>query len=294
MGFQKATKEGVHLRLALMGPSGAGKTYTALRVGGFLAEGGKIALIDTEQRSSCRYSHLFDFDVAHIAEPFHPNKYIGEIREAAESGYKALIIDSLSHAWFWALSTVGSFNDWGKVRPLERALLNQILAFPGHVIVTMRSQTEWAQSEGTNKKGHTTLVPQKVGTKPIQSNGIDYEFDVVGNMDTDHIVRIDKTRLHSLDGKIYALAGEEFAEDLLVALREGGEANPPPNRTLLSNRVGQLVTKLGWETEEAQRFLINQYEKSGRGQLSVHELQDCIVQLEKLVAAQAVPAHAEG
>jgi len=52
--FEKATKEGAKLRAAFFGPSGAGKTYTALRVAKGI--GGKVALIDSERRSARKYS----------------------------------------------------------------------------------------------------------------------------------------------------------------------------------------------------------------------------------------------
>ena len=65
--FKKATKEQAKLRLALFGVSGSGKTYTALRIATGL--GGKIAVIDTERNSACKYSDRFDFDVCNATKP---------------------------------------------------------------------------------------------------------------------------------------------------------------------------------------------------------------------------------
>ena len=44
--FQKAERKKARLRLALCGPAGSGKTYSALKIAQGL--GGRIALIDTE------------------------------------------------------------------------------------------------------------------------------------------------------------------------------------------------------------------------------------------------------
>ncbi len=59
--FTKATKSSAKLRAALFGPSGAGKTLTALRIAAGL--GGAIAVIDTERGSASKYADRFSFDV---------------------------------------------------------------------------------------------------------------------------------------------------------------------------------------------------------------------------------------
>ena len=61
--------------------------------------GGPIAVIDTEHGSASKYADLFDFDVAEMHAPYHPDKYLRAIKEAADAGYKVIILDSMSHAW---------------------------------------------------------------------------------------------------------------------------------------------------------------------------------------------------
>ena len=62
--FTRATKAQSKLRLALFGPSGAGKTYTALRIGTGI--GGTMAVIDTERGSASKYADRFEFDVLNL------------------------------------------------------------------------------------------------------------------------------------------------------------------------------------------------------------------------------------
>ena len=103
--FRKATRKQVKLRMGLVGPSGSGKTYTALRIAHALADGGLVAVIDTERGSACRYADApnpdggrFDFVVADL-EKFSPQDYTRAIRAAEDAGAAVLVIDSISHAW---------------------------------------------------------------------------------------------------------------------------------------------------------------------------------------------------
>ena len=149
--FKKATRHQAKLRLALIGPAGAGKTYTALRVAtGF---GGKIALIDTERGSASKYSGVADFDVLEL-ESFSPEQYIEAIHAAEEGGYSVLVIDSLSHAWAGkdgilefvdkrkAMNRGNDFSVWRDATPLQNKLVDTILTANLHIICTMRSKME--------------------------------------------------------------------------------------------------------------------------------------------------------
>jgi len=53
--FRRATRQQSKLRMTIDGPAGSGKTYTALRLAHMLAEGGPIAVIDTERGSASKY-----------------------------------------------------------------------------------------------------------------------------------------------------------------------------------------------------------------------------------------------
>lgn len=185
MKFTKATRQKARLRLALTGPSGSGKTWGALLLA--VGLGGKIAVVDTERESASLYSHLADFDTLNLAAPFSPERYIEAIKAAEEAGYDTLIIDSITHEW----SGVGgclemvdhiarakykgnSWSAWNDVTPRHRALLDAILHSSMHVIVTLRSKTETAQTEEGGKK---KVV--KLGMKAEQRDGFEYEMTVV-------------------------------------------------------------------------------------------------------------------
>jgi len=235
--FKKAERKGLKARLALCGPTGSGKTYTALGIAVTLAEGGKVAVIDTERASADRYADKFDFDTCPLTS-FSPEAYGEAIKDAAKNGYSALVIDSLSHAWDGAdgmLERVDSiakrsnskntFTAWGEGTPLHRRLIDQILDFPGHVIVTMRSKMEYIIED--NGKGK--LAPRKVGMAPVQRQGVEYEFDIVGDMDQEHNIIITKSRAFDLADKVVNRPGKQFAETILKWAK--GNSTPVPVTT---------------------------------------------------------------
>jgi Pyruvate/2-oxoacid:ferredoxin oxidoreductase gamma subunit len=88
--FSKATKTKAKLRLALAGPAGSGKTYTALALASIIADGGKIAVIDTENGSASKYADLFSFDAADltVGTGFSPERYLELLHAAEDEGLR--------------------------------------------------------------------------------------------------------------------------------------------------------------------------------------------------------------
>ena len=85
MKFVKAKRQKAKLRLGLTGPSGAGKTYSALLLAKGL--GGSIACIDTERGSASLYDNVAEFDTLDLSPPYTPERYIQAIEEAGMAGY---------------------------------------------------------------------------------------------------------------------------------------------------------------------------------------------------------------
>jgi hypothetical protein len=207
--FQKATKENIKLRMALYGPPGCGKTYTALQLASCL--GKRIGLIDTEHGSSRKYGNLFNFDVLELSK-FGPSQYYNAIESAEESGFDYLIIDSLSHAWYAELDSVGSdVRNWAKIRPIERQLWDKIISSSCHIIATMRSKIEYeyGATEISGKQKMTSV--RKIGTAPIQKEGSEYELDICGLLDDQNTLMISKSRCPAISSGIYPKPGKEFA-----------------------------------------------------------------------------------
>lgn len=240
MPFKPAVKYAQRLRLALCGPTGSGKTYTALVIAQELAgPDGLVGVIDTEHGSASLYSDEFTFQTLELTS-FEPKKYVSAIREAEAAGITVLIIDSLSHAWMGvggALDQVdkagarmggNKFAAWRDVTPQHNELVDAILSAKMHIICTMRSKMEYILEEKV-KDGRTTVVPRKVGMAPIQRDGVEYEFTLVGEMDINHSLVITKTRINALDGVVVSKPDKDIAVTILGWLH--GETRPEPAAT---------------------------------------------------------------
>ncbi len=208
--FQKAQRTQAKLRLALCGPAGSGKTYSALLIAQGLAPEGRIALIDTERGSGSLYSHLGEYHIAPLSPPFSPDRYIQLIQQAEQSGYEVLIIDSLSHAWAGeggildlhdkaslASRSGNSFAAWREVTPKHNALVDCLIGADLHVIVTMRTKTAYEVADDGNGKKR----PLKVGLAPVQRDGLEYEFTCVLDLSVEgHVATATKDRTGLFDG----------------------------------------------------------------------------------------------
>src|SRR3984885_839405 len=219
--FRRAVKHGAKLRFAVCGPSGSGKTYTLLTLATEL--GGPIALLDSDHGSPNKYSDFFDFDFLQL-DSYDPLRLIELIDAAAERPYRVLCIDSLSHFWIGKdgelekvdraarrMQSPNSFAAWKQVTPIHNALIDKIISAPLHVLVSMRSKTEWIldRDERTGK-----TVPRKVGLAPVMRDGIEYEFAVCGDMDQENTLLITKSRCSRVSGGVFPKPGKELADML--------------------------------------------------------------------------------
>lgn len=258
--FKKAELKGQKVRLALSGPAGSGKTYTALQIAAALAKGGKIAVLDTEHGSASKYAGLFDFDVFE-PDTFSPEVYTEFLHAASKAGYAVAILDSLSHAWVGtggALDQVekktkysgNKYTAWGDVTPLQNAMVDAIISTPIHVIATMRAKMDYVLEQ--NDKGKS--VPRKIGLAPVQRDGMEYEFDLVGELNSDNDLQVTKTRAGQFvpNGSIWPKPGEQFAGAILAWL-EG--ASPTDVAAQIAAARETFREVYGGEAEDKEKRL---------------------------------------
>lgn len=261
-GFRRAERKRVWLKLGITGPTGSGKTYSALKLA--FGMGRKVAMLDTENGSGELYAHLGEYDVLTIHAPFTVQKYIEAIDMAAAAGYDVLVIDSLSHAWAadgglldqkTALDKRGgnSYTNWAEITKQYERFKSKILQSPIHVVCTMRSKMEYAIEQ--DERGRTTV--RKVGLAPVMRDGIEYEMTTIFDLAMDHGAATSKDRTGLFDGHTKPLS-EEDGRRIMQWLESGAEmeatAAPAPEppapvapEPLMDEKTNRRLHALGAE-----------------------------------------------
>ncbi|MEU9515880.1 ATP-binding protein [Micromonospora sp. NPDC048169] len=227
MDFEEATKEAAKARIALTGPAGSGKTYTALMLAFGLGE--NVAVIDTERGKAGLYVGRNGWRFKTIKPTsYAPLSLVDHLAKAEGAGFDVVVIDSLSHYWEGKdgmleqvdkRSGANKFTSgWKVVRPEEQRMIDAILAYAGHVIITLRTKQEYVLEKNDRGKQE----PTRVGTKPIQREGIEYEFDLIGDLDLTNTLTVSKSRIEGVQtGITYKKPGMELAAEVAAFLADG-------------------------------------------------------------------------
>jgi hypothetical protein len=217
MKLQTAARKRAKIKMALQGPSGSGKSFSALQIAkGLCLKWESIAVIDTENGSSELYSHLGPYQVMQLTSPFSPERYIEAISVCEKAGIEVVVIDSITHEWenlidFHASMAGNSFTNWAKVTPRHNAFVQKLLQTPMHVISTMRTKQDYILNEKNGK-----MVPEKVGLKSVQRDGLEYELTLVFDlgMKNNAVVSKDRTGLFfgKPESKLSIATGQEILQ----------------------------------------------------------------------------------
>jgi hypothetical protein len=231
--FTRATRQAVKLKLAVEGPSGSGKTLGALAIAQALADGGKVALVDTENGSAALYSDRYAFDTIVMHAPYETRKYEAAVKAAVDAGYAVVVIDSLSHQWAGAGGILSrkeqddqrpgsnSYTNWAKYTKEHEAFKAFLISAPIHLVATMRSKQDYILE--TNEKGKQQ--PRKVGLAPIQREVMEYEFTTVFELQMDHRAAVSKDRTGLFEGTLSDLTDGEVVKSLLAWLKTAAPVN---------------------------------------------------------------------
>jgi len=227
--FRPASKDGFKATVAIQGPSGSGKTWTGLSIASGLAEGQRFAVIDTERGAAALYVN--DLDVHFDTLPMHrydPRDLQKALAAAAQAGYPVVMVDSLSHYWKGTDGTLdqvekakskyggNKFAGWKDGTPIQNEMIEALMAYPGHVVVTMRSYVHWVLENG---------APVNKGMRAEQRKGIEFEFGVAAEMDDANRLRFIKSRCPSFRGLVLNQpnGARDIAKPYLDWLRDGGK-----------------------------------------------------------------------
>lgn len=270
--FKKAERRRTYLKIGISGVSGGGKTYSSLLMArGLCNSWEEVGIICTENGSANLYAHLGDYNVLELEPPFTPNKYINGILAAEEAGIKCLVIDSATHAWAGQGGLLeqhskataskhkgNSYTAWREITPKHNELVDAMLQSKVHLITTMRSKQQHVVN---TENGKTTVT--KLGLAPVQRDGMEYEFTIMFDISSDHVVNASKDRTGLFDGQ-YFTPSIETGKTMLEWLNSGAEMKENKGTEGLREKINKQK-----ETEDIIDYLKSEYKSCSDKKIQV-------------------------
>lgn len=196
--FRPAVRENVGLLIGLMGSSGSGKTYTAMRLAKGIAGDQPFCVIDTEAGRAKHYADLFRFDHGDLTPPFSPGRYADAIQAADEAKYPVIVVDSFSHSHAGEggmldlqeqeYERMGSkesarMASWIKPKMEHKRMVSRLLQVRAHLILAFRAEqkVDMIREKGDDGRMHTKVVPKQSpvsidGWIPITEKNLPFEL----------------------------------------------------------------------------------------------------------------------
>jgi ABC-type dipeptide/oligopeptide/nickel transport system ATPase subunit len=193
--IKPAVREGVPVLVGLMGPSGAGKTYSALRLATGIQQvtGGDIYVIDTEARRALHYADMFKFNHVQFDPPHGSLDYLAAIEQCVKAGAKVIVVDSMSHEHSgvggmieyqereldrlagddWAKRERVKMLAWQRPKAARRKLIDRILQINANFVFCFRAKET---AKPVRKDGKTEIV--QMGFMPIAGDEFLFEQTV--------------------------------------------------------------------------------------------------------------------
>lgn len=250
-----AARPKMHGRAMLSGPSGAGKTWTALSMAKVLADGdlSRVLVIDTEKESALTYADVFPgFHHLPWRPPFDPTE-LTEAFVGLGDRFAVVITDSFTHFWRGQGGTLdiadGKFGGWKAARPVQERLTDAVLEANAHMILCVRSKMEYLAEGGS---GGVKQTVTKLGLAPVQDDQLVYEMNVAFDIDLEHRITVTKSRTPAVPvGRMYPAGLERKAAEDYADWLAGGI--PPAAREDVDRIVAMFAEVVDAERRKAAK-----------------------------------------
>ena len=290
--IKKAKREKIWTKVAIMGSSGSGKTYSALRLATGMLEklrdlkmeqNGRILMINTEQKRGYYYANEFDYDVLDMDAPYSPESFVDAIRAGVDEEYPIIIVDSTSHEWEGAGGSLelhqragGRYQDWSKITPRHDRFITEIADSPVHIIATMRGKDQYSMD---TDGGRTTV--RKIGLGAKQREGFEYEFTTTFLVEqATNLATPQKDNTHIFEDETATKLSESHGIRIIEWANSGDGIYIPPKRyekmiaeeeeqesaksvDELKNRIFANCSKLGGSADSELMEFLKKYHPSG-------------------------------
>jgi len=311
---QKAVREKVYTKIALMSPSGGGKTYSALRLATGMADElekingvrPKILMANTESSRGRYYANEFDYDIIDLVEPFVPEQFVEAIEYAISEGYGILVMDSTSHEWEGKGGCLelhqkagGKYQDWKYVTLRHDAFINKLATSTIHIIATMRGKDQYDMEK--DDKGKTTVKKLGVGAK--QRDGFEFEFTCTFTIDSkSHTAETQKDNTHIFENDAAVVLTENHGKKIIQWANTSDIEPTIPKDNFVSDEnsmeddisaikkeIITMCVTLGGQKNEELMSTLKKYVPSGNPNAfrDINKAKEC---LEKIKAIKPIEA----
>lgn len=264
--FRPAVRENVGLWINMIGGTGSGKTFSAMRLASGISGDNKFALIDTENRRGLHYADQFNFDHCELSAPFRPDAYAEAVLAADKAGYPVIVIDSGSHVWNgdggvldWQeeeLKRLGGGDNvkmlsWVKPKTSHKRMVSKLLQVKAHIILCLRAEEKIEMVRNGNKteiRAKQSLTGIN-GWIPLCEKSLPFEATCSFLLMADKpgsplpIKLQEQHREIFPDGKLI----DEDAGKRLASWAAGGKAKPKTDPPSAKESLIAEITKIGGE-----------------------------------------------
>jgi len=272
MQFEKAAAKQAKVKMALYGPAGSGKTFTAMLMAEGLAarDGKRVAFVDTErgtdfltkQRPGGPHPAPFDFDAIYTRSI---KDVLTAVRALDTEKYGVLVIDSVSHLWQAMIdaqesrTSIGTIKmqDWGKIKRPNKELTDLVMGLPIHVFLCGRQKNVFEEDEkgDLKKTGVAMKAETEMPYEPHICARMEAKVDQKNPAQAVYTLFAEKDRTGVLSGRTFANPSFATIEPILALL--GDEQAPQEDEDDRMAKDAELLT--GAEDKAAKKA-----EKSGR------------------------------
>ena len=261
--FKPAIRENTPMVIALAGASGSGKTFTALLLAEGMADGGKVAVIDTEGRRALHYADLrdersgearFRFDHCELRPPFSPDRFLEAMKAAEQAGYRVIVIDSFSdeHEGEGGLIDMAAAGrsentaaNWARPKAMHKLIVRWLRQARCHVIFCLRAEERVRLEKVWDERKQrevTAVVP--VGWVPICEKRFMFDMTASFLLTPDKPGVPQPIKLQEQHRRFFpdGLPVTKESGRLLAAWAVGGAA-PPPYRPTTEERAREAAER---------------------------------------------------
>lgn len=305
---KKAVREKVFVKIALMGPSGGGKTYSGLRLCEGMAEEiekttgrpARILMANSESFRGKYYANEFNYDFIDLEPPYTPELYIDAINYALEEGYDLLLLDSTSPEWEGKGGCLelhakagGTYQSWSKVTPRHNNFINAIAESPIHIVATMKGkdQYETVKDEKTNR-----MTVQKLGVGGVQRQGFEYDFTCTFLLDQKtNTAEAQKDNTHIFESEGPVQLTQEHGKKIIQWANSGNGYTPSARKnedvaaenagddlTVVKKEIVTYCQKLGGTKNAELMKVLKEYTPTGNPNAikNIEEANKCLTEIK--------------